>query len=441
MNLIFSLFDIFKIQVEYAKEENLQRFRHILFHYMLVSSFFLGSLTSFFVFLDFIPFDPFYSKILLFNNFVTFISIYLLNTNKSYYLNLVIIFLFLYFIMFILSLFLILNDEFRLVWFFLISFATFILLGKKAGIALTSIIILSILSIYVNYDLHLSSLAIYTFILSLVIFSIFAYSFLRKIENDAQEFNLINQLLQERIEQEVSERGEQEQMLLQQYRLASMGEMIDSIAHQWRQPLMNINAIIMNMDRNIEQNPQKDNFLETKLEDIANLTAHMSQTIEDFRYLLADKKNSQTFLLSHAISEVRTLLKSNLQTIAVEYYEEQAISISTNKSELLQALIILLNNAVEALSQNSIQSKYIYISLYHNKGDICIDIEDNAGGINPDNLNKIFDPYFTTKKQLGGTGLGLYIAKLIIEHNLHAQLTAINSTRGAKFQIRFPHKA
>jgi len=256
-----------------------------------------------------------------------------------------------------------------------------------------------------------------------------------EIEKQTAELKGLNEMLQQKAEEEVGQRLAQEQMLLRQSRMASMGEMIDSIAHQWRQPLMNINAVMMNLDLGIRQK-YDEKVLEEKVFEVFSLTSHMSRTIEDFRNLLKEQKEKNRFLVSTLIDDVLGLMKNNLKGIEIERDVDISCTIETYKSELSQVLIILLSNAAEILHIRGISTKEIRLFAESEGGVLLIAVEDNAGGI--DNIDKVFDPYFTTKEQTGGTGLGLYIAKIIIEHNMQGELLATNTENGARFELHLP---
>jgi len=215
--------------------------------------------------------------------------------------------------------------------------------------------------------------------------------------------------------------------------------MIDSIAHQWRQPLMNINAILMNMDRAIEtqNNPQK--YLADKMDEVITLTTHMSQTIEDFRSLLRSDKQKTHFFIDKSIVRILELFEETLKDIDVQVIGSNGLTFFGYNNELIQVIMIILNNAIDTLQVRKIESKKIVIQVSLTQTNLLISIEDNAEGIDNSYLDSIFDPYFTTKKSTGGTGLGLYIAKIIIEQNMHGSLHAENTKNGAMFSIRIPN--
>ncbi len=258
----------------------------------------------------------------------------------------------------------------------------------------------------------------------------------QKVAQKTEKLTHFNAALQQRVETEVNQRLAQEQMLLRQCRMASMGEMIDSIAHQWRQPLMNINAILLNIDRVAEGKHQK--YLTQKIDELSDLTTHMSQTIEDFRGLFTPKKQKQQFNVHTVLRMVLKLMSGTLKEIDIEIQSPYQVSIYGYKNELIQVLIILLDNAKEALETRRIDKKKILVSIHEKSGTLWLEVNDNAGGIASEHLEKICNPYYTTKNKSGGTGLGLYIAKIIIEHNMGGALHITNTAEGACFALKIP---
>ena len=420
---------------KFSGNQHLQQFRFSLLNSLLIIASFFTLLNYFASKNGFVEFSPLYEKTLLFYVFACLFSIYILRKDKAYYPVATNIVVLSSLVLFYCALFVVLNDEFRLVWFFLVVFASFVLMGKKYGLILMLCVLASIILINQRYDLGFSRFAQFTFFNSFLIFTAFAYFFLQKIEKDALEFTLLNNRLKQKVAQETHQREEHEQMLLRQCRMANMGEMLDSIAHQWRQPLMHINAILLNMDNALESENLNKNYLDRKVDEISSLTAHMSQTIEDFRDLFKTEKERTRFTLKGMMNDVLALMKNTLHGINIEYTSGETISVLGYKSELIQIIIILLSNAIEALNSRDIRDKKITISIKKNSRDVTISIEDNAGGIPAEDINRIFDPYMTTKEQSGGTGLGLYIAKIIVEHKMSGEINTMNTANGARFII------
>lgn len=435
-----SLIDNFLTSGHYfSEDENLEKYRFSLLNTNLAVASFFSCLSYIFSTLGFTPFDPTYEKILLFCTVFFILCIYPLRMDKGIYsivagitlINSLVLFYSALVTTFV-------EDEFRLIWFFLVVFASFVLMGKKFGITLTLSVIISIGVINQFHDLGFSQAAQNTFVISFLIFAAFAYNFLNKIENDAAEFRKLNKKLEVKVEKEVKQREEQEQILLQQYRMANIGGRLDAIAHQWRQPLMNINAILLNMDNALVQDEQgSDKYVIGKIEEVASLTQHMSQTIEDFRGLFKIETQKSRFTMQTAIKEILGLMKNSLKDIEIELIVHESDEVLGHKNELMQIVIILLSNATEAFDKRKIENKQITIDLAVVAEMATVSVEDNAGGITRENITAIFDPYFTTKAQSGGTGLGLYIAKTIVEQRMMGTIAAENIDNGARFTASF----
>jgi signal transduction histidine kinase len=377
-----------------------------------------------------------------------------LKQDKTFYRRYSMMFFFLFFIYIHIVFFFVPQNHLNILWITTAPVLIFFFLDKRGGmiffILLLGFFIYLLLTSYpysiVEYITLFAALSIITLIM--YVYDkvkeaernrLLSYNMIleKKIEKKTKKLEQLNQELEKRVIQEVNKQLAQEEMLLRQSRMASMGEMIDAIAHQWRQPLMNINAVMMNIDRGIEK--QQDTVqLKEKILEIFSLTKHMSHTIEDFRNLLKDEKEKHNFLVEDIIDTVLALMKNNLKGIDVQYNIENSITVHSYKGELAQVLIILLSNALEILQYKNIENKKIVFNLKQNHNYAVIDIEDNGGGIEEKNLDKIFDPYFSTKKQTGGTGLGLYIAKIIIENHIQGNIFVSNTKEGALFTIHIP---
>lgn len=250
----------------------------------------------------------------------------------------------------------------------------------------------------------------------------------------------LNNSLETKIKDEISKNTKQQMMLMHQSKLAQMGEMIENIAHQWRQPLSQINSYVLLIDLGLSKHKIKDNDLENKLFEIESLTAYMSKTIGDFKNFFHPNKQKSIFEIKDAIDKsydiVKGLIKS--QHIKVNLDIEDSLTTYDYLEELQQVILIILNNAIDALVLMKIESPEIFVKTYQKDEEIFICIGDNALGINDENLEKIFQPYFTTKHKTQGTGLGLYMAKVIIENALGGKVNVQNKLNGAYFTIQIP---
>src|SRR5574344_1909695 len=231
-----------------------------------------------------------------------------------------------------------------------------------------------------------------------------------------------------KIEEELEKRILYEKEIMQKNRLASMGEMIDNIAHQWRQPLMKINAIVLNTDRSIELKKYDEKYLQNRLEDISQAVYHMSNTIDTFREFLNPHKSKESFEISNSINKSLKVLN----TLLVD------IEVNINQSEFMKVIISIISNSIDIFKARDIEKKYINIDIYEDDIHYFISIKDSAGGIKEDIIDKIFEPYFTTKHKSGGTGMGLYISKLIIQSSFKGDIKVKAVDNGVKFILEIP---
>ncbi len=232
---------------------------------------------------------------------------------------------------------------------------------------------------------------------------------------------------------------DKEELMIAQSRHAAMGEMISMIAHQWRQPIAVVAMGANNMLADIELDMVDNITLKENAEDIITQTQYLSQTIEDFRNFFRPDKDKEILTIKSIFGEALGVVGKTLENNNIELIEEYTsnVEIETFSRELLQVIINIIKNAKEVLLENNIEKKVIRINEYLNDDNIVIEISDNAGGIPPEFLEKIFDPYFTTKNELAGTGLGLYMSKTIVEKHLNGSINAYNKDDGACFEIVF----
>ncbi len=243
--------------------------------------------------------------------------------------------------------------------------------------------------------------------------------------------------LKRRINQEVKERTKQYEIMCHQSRLAAMGEMIESIAHQWRQPLNGLGLIVQGL-RHLSNNNKFDFKLleEIEIEMIEKIN-YMSQTIDDFSNFFKISKEKKYFNILNSVKDIISLvdIQLNNQGINIEINIEDGanLEIFGLENEFRQALLNIVHNSLDALILKSSINKYINIDIIQNGDFVELMISDNAGGILKKNMQKIFKPYFTTKKE--GNGIGLYMSKLIIEHHMKGSLIVQNNNEGAVFTI------
>jgi len=274
----------------------------------------------------------------------------------------------------------------------------------------------------------------------------------RKVEATKEELHLLNASLEHKIKVAVEENQRKDKMLQEQSRLALMGEMISMIAHQWRQPLGAISASTFGLQLKVsspkmdfskeEDRKQFLQFLDTTLDKISEDVQFLSTTIDDFRtFFQSDKKRQKVILeipLKRALHIVEASLKSKgiELTMHVSNYDE----IEIYPNEIMQVILNLIKNSEDVLVQNKVENPKIEVNIYKKSKHIILEVKDNGGGISEDIREKIFDPYFSTKSEKNGTGLGLYMSKLMIEEHHNATLRVKNIDDGVCFTMTFQAK-
>ena len=222
-----------------------------------------------------------------------------------------------------------------------------------------------------------------------------------------------------------------------QSRLASLGEMLANIAHQWRQPLTELNLTIFTLKKSA-LNANEDE-VKKYYEDSRYIIKNMSKTIDDFTNFFRPDKTKYRFKVSESINEALNLLdkvtKSEMIVIKTDLEDSEVLGVA---NELTQVIINLIKNSKDAYLNNSILIREINITAKEDAGFVTIELEDNAGGIPKENLEKIFEPYFTTKHQSSGTGLGLFMSKMICEQGLNGYLDVKSKKGSTTFSIKIP---
>ncbi len=234
---------------------------------------------------------------------------------------------------------------------------------------------------------------------------------------------------------------EQKKLLIEQSKLAVMGEMISMIAHQWRQPLQAVSIMSQKIliNKTLEGEVTEE-FLEETIANINTQLDYMSKTIDDFRdFFLPNKVKEKTnieFIINKALEFVSYLIKNDSIDISIEKRSDTNIELFVN--EIVQVIINIIKNARDVLTERNIENKQIKIRYFQEENYLVIEIEDNAGGISDNVIEKIFEPYFSTKDNKNGTGLGLYMSKIIIEKHSLGILDVQNTKDGVMFIIKLP---
>jgi signal transduction histidine kinase len=256
-------------------------------------------------------------------------------------------------------------------------------------------------------------------------------------EQRQKEIVEINLHLAERIEEEVKKNRERDQMMFLQSRQAAMGEMIGNIAHQWRQPLNSLGLIIQRLK---DLQPSEREEIESSVYRAMEIIKHMSHTIDDFRRFFSPSREKEVFSLSETVRECLNLIDAAFRSnfIRVNLNIREDIWISGFPNEYKQVIMNILNNAKDVLKEKEGMERVIEIEIFKDRNNSVVTIRDNGGGIPEEIIDKIFEPYFTTKEPGKGSGLGLYMSKVIIESHMGGSLSVRNVDGGALFTIAAP---
>lgn len=259
------------------------------------------------------------------------------------------------------------------------------------------------------------------------------------IMHDITELEELKNNLEKKVATEIKSRQQKEELLARSSRLALMGEMISMIAHQWRQPLAYITATVgeVQMDLAFGNEITNDN-LSRMCTEVSSTAKHLSATIDDFRDFFKPDKKSELVKITNLIKQSVAMVGGTFKNVLIKYnFQSEDITLITYQRELLQVFLNLLKNAADAITEFKPKMPLIIIECFENKDGVNILFKDNGGGIKLDTIDKIFDPYFSTKGNVG-TGLGLYMSQTIISNHCGGKLDVFNDDNGAVFRIILP---
>ncbi|MGM0533602.1 MAG: sensor histidine kinase [Campylobacterota bacterium] len=272
----------------------------------------------------------------------------------------------------------------------------------------------------------------------------------QSVDEKTDQLLELNRSLEKRIAKEVKNSRKKDMVMFQQAKLASMGEMLQNIAHQWRQPLGSLTMIIQSFQTKMEHGKLTKEFVDKKVGDALLLSRNMSQTLEDFRNFFNPERAKSTFALKTCIQHAFELSKYHLQSAHIRYTIKikDDVVIHSYYNELSHVLLNLISNAKDAFKDKKCRdAKMINVTVKKGKDKVYIHFSDNAGGIDPRIVSKIFEPYFTTKYKSAGTGVGLYMSKQIIEAHMGGaiwyksvpnNLSGCKGCKSALFSIELP---
>ncbi|WP_122893213.1 cache domain-containing protein [Arcobacter peruensis] len=248
----------------------------------------------------------------------------------------------------------------------------------------------------------------------------------------------LNKNLEKKVQVAIVEAQKKDRAMLHQSRLARMGTMLSMIAHQWRQPLSEVSGILMELETANKFKKVDDKMINEVVADSNKLIQFMSYTIDDFRNFFKPDKKKVDFYIEDSCMEAISLISASIKNynIKLQYNIKMNYEIYGYKREFAQVLLNLMSNAKDILNQREIKNPQINLEVDFKDGYAFVSVKDNAGGVEEEYLDLIFEPYFTTKSSAKGTGLGLYMSKMIIEKNMDGELSVKNDEDGAIFTIK-----
>ena len=263
------------------------------------------------------------------------------------------------------------------------------------------------------------------------------YSAIRYDITSKKEIEELNHTLEQKIKEAVEETKKKDNQLQQQSRHAQMGEMISMIAHQWRQPLAAISSTSSAINLKAKLNKLDSDTAIELSNKISNYSQHLSQTIDDFREFFKPNKEKVEVNYTQLVKSVLDIIQVSIKNKNIKLKQELNCEdkFFTHPNEIKQVLLNLIKNAEDVLLEKEIKNPCIKIKSFKEKNKLILEVSDNAGGIPKDIIDKIFDPYFSTKTKKDGTGLGLYMSKTIIEEHCGGKLNVKNDDFGAVFTI------
>ena len=238
----------------------------------------------------------------------------------------------------------------------------------------------------------------------------------------------------------IKELKEKDKLIFEQSKRAEIGEMLGNIAHQWRQPLAIVNTILAILKEKNELTQLSKDEISDKIQKMEKRIVYMSETIEDFMDYYRPDKDKSIFYIDEALKKALEISSFSIDSENIKIRTDNSLKIYGLMNEYIQVIVSILSNIHDIKVEKSLENLTIEIITKEDDGDAVLSIADNAGGIDEAILSKIFDPYFTTKHQSMGTGLGLHIARMIIEDNMDGSLKAINYKDGAKFTIKVKNR-
>ena len=331
-------------------------------------------------------------------------------------------------------------SELKHVWIFTYPIILLYFQDDKSAIVwvmfMITMLLIAPLQPFMKVSYSMFQVSYLSFVLGIV--SVIIYFYKQKMD----EAKAMIERQQIMLSRKVKELTQKDKMLTMQSKQAVMGEMISMIAHQWRQPLSTVTLNISNLQvKKLLGEEVSDEEFDKALENISDTVVYLSETIDDFQtYFRPDKELSSidiNELIAKAISFVQPRLKKT--TVEIKFFQQQRLIVNTYANEVIQVLLNIINNAIDELISRKIKYPKVTINIFNREQEVAISIADNAGGISQENIDAIFEPYFSTKGK-NGTGLGLYMSQMIMQKQFHTKIDVKSTNYGSIFTIVVPKK-
>jgi len=364
------------------------------------------------------------------------------------------------------TLYLIGLKDLELVWLFMVPILAFLLTDIKMSLVLMSLHIAVISTIYyfkssswalevVTIDVWLNIvtaiivLSIFLFIYEKIraqMMTIIEHSFereevqKRELQRLNSELNIYQETLEIRVEEGITKQQRTQDLLTQQTKMAALGEMLASVGHQWKQPLSVISADTASIEISTQMGTLSNEEVESHSKVVKEQIVYMTQTLQSFSDFFKPNKQKETFCIEESIQAILRLFSHTYssQNITVNIDLQNCVEISSYKNEFRQVLLNILNNAKDVIVDKSPKNRDVDITIYKKEGFVYCEVQDHAGGVDESIISTIFDSLVTSKSKENGTGLGLYMSKLIITSSMHGKLDVENRDDGACFIISLP---
>lgn len=339
-------------------------------------------------------------------------------------------------------------------WVYTFPLLSFFILGRRRGLVWgTGFALIMVAMALLDYYQLIASA--YTFVefrqatVSMLVVMVMTYlyemvvdQFRVKTQLREAELKELNQELNERVRKALEKSRKKDLLLMQQSREVVMGEMMTNIAHRWRQPITALGLMLQNIEMDLEADGYRNDEFPLMFQQSYGVIRNMSETINEFTNFFKKTGQAACFTLNETIESAISIISKDFtaHNITISYHPDGEFNIYGHRNELAQAILNFLTNAKDAIMESGVQRGEVTIDIQKSTTDVMLRIEDNGGGIPEDVVNKIFDPYFTTKEEGKGTGIGLYMAKMLIEKHFNGTITVENTSRGALFTLVLPQK-